>query len=172
MAVSPAEIVQQFLIGQGILVGPTLTPALTTDWPSVIGPVPDQDGAPNNYVGLIDTGADQRGRPMRGAPGRNEYPTTQVLIRSDVYPNGWAQGLAIQDKLDKVGLDPAEGGLGPVGVTYNGVDYVLRRILVTTSLAKIGQEQHNLRQVFVINAQIHWDVADNSVGGSYFGPYF
>lgn len=151
MRLSPADILKRYLIQLGLAVSPlgTLT---SSSWPASVGTMPvatDRD----NYISLNDTGALYAGK-IQQTGQRVIFPTLQIMIRSLDYSIGCDKGVSIQDALDKIGLPPSRGGVGWVVIRVDGVDYTIKAALVTVPVTKIGMDETNRRQLFVINVRL------------------
>lgn len=148
MMPSAAQALRQHLINIG-----TLQDQNGATWPSVVGPLPISPEGSDNFIGVMDTGFNQFGRTARTIH-RTKKPVVQLMVRSPDYPSGYAQARAIEKCLDQIGVDPSDGGVGPVSVTVEGVRFDIASVKITIPTAPLGQEEQGRRLLFSINCQI------------------
>jgi hypothetical protein len=107
-------------------------------------------------IGITDSGTFQQGR-LQKTGERVEHPQVQLLLRSPDYPTGWDKGKQLERGLfDKIGVDPAMGGLGWVNTTLDAQLYTISAIHVMTPLFFLGIEKDNRRNTFSINVQMEF----------------
>ncbi len=135
---SPADIVAQYLIDQGLLI----TPGDSGEWPVYVGSLPDGNDASNEAVGCMDTTPVKDGRIMR--TGENIFHWGgQLLVRAIDYNIGWAKTVALMESLEVVKR---------VTVTIESVNYRLDNITIASGPVALGQEEGTKRrELFSLN---------------------
>ncbi len=150
---SPAQIFAQYLIDQGVAVGPAPT---GTGWGVVSGPLPLYSGegtVGDRFISVTDTGFIYQGK-IQNTGERSVYPTVSVMIRSPSdYNVGWDKCQEIEAAADAVGVTP--GLLNAPLVTVYGQNYRLTHAHVGVATVPIGIEEQSLRQLFTINLQLN-----------------
>lgn len=144
---TPAQILRQYLIDVGSLVGQDNPPA--NSWPSVVGGMPT--GQPNNFVALADTGERQFGRAFDGR--RMQMPLVQIMVRASKYPDAKGKCTELQATMDKIGAS-APDGVGWVPVNVGSESFVIKNVHTTTSAVPLGTEEAGKRLLFSINVQV------------------
>jgi hypothetical protein len=134
---SPAYIIAQYLIGEGLLVGPTDS----GDWPVRVGSLPDGKLIPDNAVACIDTAPEKDGRLMIGE--NIFHYGVQILLRAKKYNIGYAKASAIASNLELVAR---------VQEIIGAKTYRIDNVSATTGIVAIGQEEGTKRrELFSLN---------------------
>lgn len=136
---SPAEVVHNYLIAQGLTFRPPATDL--TKWYSYVAFLPTD---PDQIVVLFDAGGDLDGRLM--ADGTQIiHPNVQVRLRSKDYKTGWNKGEAIADLLQQAKM---------IKVTIGALTYLIHAARMSMPLMPIGQEEKSERWEFTINYRL------------------
>lgn len=136
---SPAYIVQQYLIDEGIAIDPSVD--ADANWAAFVGVLPDGDKVDHDCMGVFDTSPLRDGRVMSG--DTLYHYGVQVLLRSSDYNAGYAKADAIQTALEAVSRD---------NITIDSTTYRLDNINPTTGIVTLGQEEGTKRRtVFSLN---------------------
>lgn len=134
---SPAYILAQYLIGEGLLSDPTGAGA----WKVYVGMLPDGQTTEHNAVGCIDTTPLKDGR-LNSGPSIFHYGI-QLLLRSSAYNTGYAKASALLEALEAVDRDT---------VTISGTTYRLMNVSPTGGIVVLGQEDGTKRrELFSVN---------------------
>ena len=137
---SPAEVLRQRLLDQGIGVDPVTNP--TADFPIYLGQMPDFQGVKDRAIAVYDTAGLNDGRIQRTGE-TIIHPGMQVKVRHNKYKDGYAKADEISQELDNT---PA----GTV-VTVDGSDYAINS-LNRSSIIPLGPEPDKRRRhSFTVN---------------------
>jgi len=138
MNYSPAYIMAQYLIEEGILSDPDDS----NDWPVYVGLMPDDGVVDHNIAASIDTAPLKDGRVMGSGENIFHYGF-QILIRSVEYNPGYLKTSEIADALEAVNRDT---------VTISGSSFRLDSVTQTTGVIVLGQEfGSKRREMFSVN---------------------
>lgn len=138
MNYSPAYILAQYLIGEGLLKGPSESGV----WPAFVGSLPDGDGVDNDAAVLVDTAPVKDGRIMGGEP--LFHHGVQILLRSVAYNAGYNKVAALAAALAGVQNDEVE--------VESGSTYTLNNITQISGVLPLGQEPGTKRRwMFSVN---------------------
>ncbi len=140
MSNSPAEVLRQRLLDQGVGVDPDVDSS--SDFPIYVGQMPDFVGAKDLAIAVYDTAGRNDGRIQRTGETLI-HPGLQVRVRHNTYQDGYAKADEISQELDNT---PA----GTV-VTVGGTDYVIDS-LNRSSIIPLGPEpDKRSRHSFTVN---------------------
>jgi hypothetical protein len=134
MNVSPATIIADYLIGEGLLTDPDDSGS----WPVYVGTLPDGDDVSHDAVGCIDTTPVRDGRTMGEAP--LFHFGVQLLLRASDYNTGYSKASDLQDALASV--DDAEEVVDDSGTTYTLVN-----VSDASGIVCLGQEEGTRRRM-------------------------
>ena len=134
---SPAYILAQYLIGEGLLSDPTES----GDWPGFVGHLPDGSDVDDSAVGAMDTSPVKDGRIMGSAP--LFHFGVQLLLRSRAYNAGYAKAAALGVSLSAVDDET---------VVVGDDTYTVVNVTQTTGVVVLGQEPGTKRrELFSVN---------------------
>jgi len=134
---SPAYIIAQHLIDEGLLTDPTGS----GDWPGFVGALPDGEDVDHDAVGCMDTSPIKDGRIM-GGESMLHYGV-QLLVRADAYNTGYAKAQALMSELES--LDDND-------VIIGSDTYEINNASTTTGVVVLGQEEGTKRrEMFSVN---------------------
>lgn len=141
---SPARIVKELLILEGVGAEPATPPASHPDW-SVFHD--SEPSSPNSVITVTDT----TGTPFRGDShgGRNEHHGIQIMVRSGTHFGAWTKADAVKVWVDEYKVD------GPRIVTIDDTDYCVGLVYRSGSVLRLGPEPNSTRRRFSINALVH-----------------
>jgi hypothetical protein len=134
---SPARVLRQFLIDQGVLGNQA-----ATNWASYYGTLP-ASGGPNNAASVMDAGGTDEGAVLD--TGENYFHravTINTRSVDDITAHAKGRG-QIEPLLAKVGRPAARGGIGVVAVSVGGSAYLLKSAKVTVPYQPIGKAEGN-----------------------------
>lgn len=154
---TPAQILRQYMIDVGAVVGPNNPPV--DSWPSVVGGLPAGDDDPDRYVAFADTGARVWFRGIRDGT-RAKNPTIQIMLRDTTYPSVYNKCLELARTMDRIGVSQTDDGVGKVLVTVDGAGYIISAAYVYTDPVPLGQEEKNKRYIFSMNIQVDFAPVD------------
>jgi hypothetical protein len=134
---SPAEILWQLLVNQGLATDPDLNPSAA--WPGYINVEPD---GPDNCISVWNTAWRSDGRSM--LPGDTYYHYgVQVRVRATDDPTGFKKAIAIKTIFDR--------SVNMETVVVNGNTYTVGAI-TQPAILNIGQDTpQTKRQVYTMN---------------------
>jgi len=135
---SPAYIIVEYLIGEGLLSDPTVG----GEWPVYVGLLPDDDDVVNDIVGCMDTPSLKDGRLMN--TGENIFHKgVQLLLRAEVYNTGYEKAQALATALEGVSREQKVIG---------SKTYQIDNVSQTTGIVVLGQEEGSKRrELFSVN---------------------
>lgn len=135
---SPAYIITQYLISEGLLTDPQDS----GDWPVYVGSLPDGDDVVDDAVGCFDQTPVKDGRLMQGE--NIFHAGGQILLRAKEYNTGYAKAQAIATALEQIDRDEQVIGSDT---------YRIDNVTQTTGVVVIGQEEENSkrRELFSVN---------------------
>jgi len=128
---SPAYILANYLIGEGLL----QDPSESGGWPVYVGQLPDGPEAPDDAAVSIDTTPVKDGRVMGGAA--LFHYGVQLLLRSEGYNEGYAKAVDVAGALDGVDDDL---------VVLGANTYKLVNVSQATGVVALGQEKGTKRR--------------------------
>ena len=140
MAESPAEIIQAYLVEEGLFQSPGTK---NTVWPCFVGGFPD---APDDGAVVMDSTVEKDGRLMMA--GRVIiHPRVQVLVRSREYTSGYAKAKLVFDLLEAVKKTEVE---------VDSNTHVLANASPVSGITPLGQEQETTKRrwMFSVNFQL------------------
>ena len=134
MNYSPAFIISQYLIDEGICVDPSDS----GDWPVFVVLLPDGDEVDDNALACFDTAPLKDGRVMEGE--NIFHYGVQILIRSDAndYSGGWTKAKEIESAMEELNRTEITIDSGNVFRVDSATD--------TTGVVAIGQEMENSKR--------------------------
>ena len=144
MTASPARVIADLLITDGLAGRPPAQLSGTLDWQVTVGFEPADPASAPNHLTVFDTDPVQEGRLMKTGE-RIEKSTVQVRVRAKDYLTGWAKGKAVQVLFD--GLYRRAVTVPSTGETAN-----ILAVHVTMPVVRIGQDEDRRRQIFVLSA--------------------
>jgi len=145
----PADIIRQLLLDKNVFLPAPADLSSGYDqesWYGFTGGLPEGD--PDKSVAVVDTGAIEQPRLMRGQ--RVTFPSVSVTIRCPNYAEGYDKARDIENTFDAVGIP----GGGVTNVTVGTEQYKLNAVTVTSPPMKTGYEEQNRRQVFTLLARL------------------
>ena len=135
---SPAYIIAQYFIDEGLLVDPSAS----GDWPVYVGVLPDENDVNHDAVGSIDTAPVKDGRVMEGGEVIF-HEGVQLLLRATAYNSGYAKMNDLKDALELINRDT---------ITISSSSYRLDNITLTSGIVTIAQEDGSKRRsLFSLN---------------------
>lgn len=141
---SPAEIIQQYCVSQGMCLLGGIPPSFPIDqntWPSFCNYSPPE--GTNQLVCFYDTAAIPDGRLMRG--GVNIYhPGIQILVKHQLETNCYDKAKSFQETMQQI----TSVQLVTMG---DGVDYHLRNAAEIKLPLRVGQEIGKDRIIYTVN---------------------
>lgn len=134
---SPADIVAQYLIDEGVFIDPSSS----GEWEIYVGMMPDGNNVEHDTAAAIDTAPVKDGRIMGGAP--LFHPGVQIMVRASAYRDGFAKAQEAATALAAVDDDT---------VTIGTKTYQLMNITQATGVTSLGQEPGTKRrELFSVN---------------------
>lgn len=138
---SPAEMIHEYLVGEGIVT----VPADGLAWPGYVSSMPDGGTVKDNAVCIYDTTGIMQGRDM-GSGEHFERFGVQVRIRCKEHADGYAKARAIAYALDI---------LTRAAVTVTGGQAYEIHAVSRGSILPLGPGQDDKRRrLFTINATL------------------
>jgi hypothetical protein len=138
---SPAEIIQQALVGSGLAVQPPST-GLTGLWPAWVSVMPD---VPDNVLVVYDTAGKDMGRTSPDQR-RSEYHGVSIHVRSMTLSLGWQKARSICDFFDTLYSLP---------IVFMDASYLIRNVIRTTGALSLGFDApQSKRRLFTVNALV------------------
>ena len=136
--ISPAVILSEYLIDQGLFTAPSDEDS----WPLYISSVPDADTVENDLGGIYDSEGLKDGRIMSSGETIFHYGF-QVRVRSEDYQDGWDKLHEVNELLVAVTNEV---------VTVASVDYLVESISQISSIMSLGVEEGTKRRYnFTVN---------------------
>ena len=135
MNYSPAYILSQYLIDEGLAV----EPSDSGDWPIFVASLPDGDEIPDDAIASIDTAGVKDGRLNETGENIIHYGV-QIIVRSEIhdYLSGYTKAQAIESKLETVDRNEVMIDSGNV--------FRLDNVSTTSGVVAIGQEEENSKR--------------------------
>jgi hypothetical protein len=134
---SPAYIIAQYLINEGLVTDPSEVGL----WKIYVGAMPDGDDVEHDLVGAMDTTPVKDGRLMTGTT--IFHHGVQLLLRSSAYNAGYAKITALAEAMDAVDDDQ---------VTIGSDTYEIANVTHSTGVVVLGQEEGTKRrEMFSVN---------------------
>lgn len=133
---SPAYIMAQYLIGQGL----AKDPGDSGDWPIYVANLPDGENVVSDAVACMDTAPVKDGRVMEGEA--IFHYGVQLLVRTSDYTTGYAKGEALIENLETI---------NNFQVDIGGDAYIIQNVSPTTGVVAIGQDDRSRREMFSLN---------------------
>jgi hypothetical protein len=130
---SPAAIIAQFLIDEGIMT----VPENDDLWPLYISMLPSLKG---DCGAIYDTQGTKDGKQMRGK--YVGHPGVMIKIRSEEYITGW-------DKINDIGK--ALDVLTAQEVTIDDASFVIKNVSRIGDIGKLGIEPETRKNLFSLN---------------------
>ena len=143
LANSPAEIVRQLLVDQGIGTFPSPPGNQSGSWPVYVAEEPSQ---PDNCLTVYDTTGKDDGRRMIDGV-MFTHDGFQLRIRSTDHQTGWVKGREARTFFSEV--------VKTNTVTINGVSYLVWAVTGIGQLLVLGYDTGNSkRRLFTLNALV------------------
>jgi hypothetical protein len=138
MEYSPAYIMAQYLIDEGLLI----SPGDSGDWPVFVGSLPDGDDAADEVVMSMDTSPVKDGRIFENGENIFHYGF-QLLIRATAYNTGYAKAQALADNLESIRRNT---------LVISSTTYRIDNVTQATGIIVLGQEDGSKRrELFSLN---------------------
>lgn len=135
---SPAYIVAQYLINEGVLGDPLGT---SLEWPLYHGHLPDHAGLPDDVAATYDTEGVKDGRLMSGP--NVVHHGLQVIVRALSSQEGWSKIHEVCAALEAINA---------AGVTIDSVDYTIVNVSQRGTIMSMGLEGGTKRRsLFSVN---------------------
>jgi len=139
MDYSPAEIMTEYMIQQGLVTDPSDQ----TTWPIYTGLLPDDGDVEDDIVACMDTEAVKDGRIFSSGENIFHYGF-QFLVRAVEYNDAWQKAKALEDACELINRDEVD--------MDSTVTYRLDNVTLTTGVTSLGQEEGSKRrQIFSVN---------------------
>jgi len=135
---SPAYILAQYLINEGLVIDPQDS----GDWPVYVGMLPDDENVKDNIVACMDTEPLKDGRIFEDGENIWHYGF-QTLVRAVRYNTAYEKAEELAENLETVNRDE---------ITISSSTYRIDNVSQTTGAVSLGQEDGSRRrQLFSTN---------------------
>ena len=135
---SPAYIIAQFLIEEGIFIDPSES----GNWPLYVGLLPDGSDVDHDVAACLDTESIKDGRIFED--GENIFHEGfQIIIRAEEYNTGYQKAKEVTSILEVIFRDE---------IVISGTTYRIDNVTQTTGVVVLGQEEGSKRrELFSVN---------------------
>jgi len=135
---TPAYIIAQYLIGEGLLTAPDES----GDWPVYTGILPDSPEVKDDIVACMDTAGIKDGRSMESGVSLF-HQGFQILLRATEYNVGYAKAQDLADALAEIQNEEE---------VILDTTYEINNVTQTTDVVIVSQEEGSKRRsIFSVN---------------------